>query len=210
MSELTSAMTPVRAPRGWHANADGRRAAGYNRAMQGRGVHRTKGITAVVATVALVACGAQGGATEGARGIERSGLAAQVEGARSVVATTPNGTTLVLEVARTNAERARGLMQRAEVPPGSGMIFFFDRPARHSFWMYNCLVALDLVWLDAQGTVIDVKVAVPPCPTEPCESYMPSAAASMVIEVAAHEAARLGLVPGARVLIAPAPGAGVP
>jgi uncharacterized membrane protein (UPF0127 family) len=174
-----------------------------------RGVHAAPGAAALFATAALAACGGPGGATEGPRA-NRAVPAPRLEEARSVLATTPTGTTLVLEVARTNAERARGLMQRAEVPPGTGMIFFFEVPGRHAFWMYNCLVALDLVWVDPQGTVIDVKVAAPPCPAEPCDSYGPSGNASMVIEVAAHEAARLGLVPGARVLLAAAPGAGTP
>lgn len=163
---------------------------------------------AFAATAALAACGAQGGATRGSHGSDRPGPASQLDDARSVAVTTPTGTTLVLEVARSTAERARGLMHRSEVPPGTGMIFFFDSPARHSFWMFNCLVALDLVWLDARGTVVDVKVGAPPCRVEPCPSYGPSGDASMVIEVAEQEAARLGLVPGARVLIAPAPVAG--
>ncbi len=168
-------------------------------------------IAGLVAAASLVACGAQGGPADGLRGASGPrGAAASLEGARQVLATTPTGTTLVLEVARSTAERARGLMGRAEVPPGTGMIFFFERPGRHSFWMLQCLVELDLVWLDAQGTVVDVEVAAPPCAAEPCPSYFPDGAASVVIEVAAHEAARLGLVPGARVLLAPAPGPGAP
>ena len=209
MSELTRVLAAADASPGWHEIPDGRATAGYNPGMWRRDT-QTWEFAATAATLLLVACSAQKGVTGGSRGSERSGSAAQIEGARSVAATTPTGATLVLEVARTTAERARGLMHRAEVPPGTGMIFFFESPARHSFWMFNCLVALDLVWLDAQGTVVDVEVAAPPCPAEPCESFMPSGAASMVIEVAAHEAARLGLVPGARVLLAPGPGAGAP
>ena len=208
MSELTRTTAVGRAPRGWHGIAGARTAPGYNPTMRTPHVHGARRFVALAATVSLAACGAQGGATGGARGSDRTGSASRLGDARSVAATTPTGTTLVLEVARSTAERARGLMQRAEVPPGTGMIFFFDSPARHSFWMFDCLVALDLVWLDAQGTVVDVKVAAPPCPAEPCASYGPSGNASMVIEVAAHEAARLGLVPGARVLLAPAPVAG--
>lgn len=202
---MTSAVAVGCAPRGWHGIADARTVRGYNRAMRRPGTHGVRKIVALAATASLAACGAQGGATRGANGSDPTGSAPQFDGARSMAVTTPTGTTLVLEVARSTAERARGLMRRAEVPPGTGMIFFFDSPARHSFWMFNCLVALDLVWLDARGTVVDVRVAAPPCPAEPCPSYGPSGDASMVIELAAHEATRLGLVPGARVLIAPAP-----
>lgn len=165
---------------------------------------RTRRWLTLVATVWLAACGAPGGEARGDRG----GATSRAGDARAMAVTTPTGATLVLEVARSTAERARGLMHRPEVPPGSGMIFFFEAPGRHSIWMLNCLVPLDLVWLDAQGTVIDVEVAAPPCPAEPCPSYGPAGAASLVIEVAAHEAARVGLVPGARVLLAPLPAAG--
>lgn len=125
-----------------------------------------------------------------------------------MLAVVPTGATLVLETARTEAERARGLMGRTEVPPGTGMIFFFPAPGLHSFWMFNCRVDLDLVWLDASGIVVDVKVAAPACTAEPCPSYAPRAPASFVIEIAAHEAARLGLEKGARVLLGPAPARG--
>ncbi len=125
--------------------------------------------------------------------------------AREVLAVTPTGETLVLETARTEEERAVGLMGRSEVPPGTGMLFLFPVPGNHPFWMFNCRISLDLVWLDASGTVVDVKVAAPACPKEPCPTYSSRAAASFVIEVAAHEAARLGLEPGARVLLSPAP-----
>jgi hypothetical protein len=209
--ELTRVRRVGGGAQGWHAIAAGRAVAGYNRAMFVRHLVGARAIAGLFAAASLVACGAQGGPANGSPGASGPrGAAASLEGARQVAATTPNGTTLVLEVARSTAERARGLMRRAEVPPGTGMIFFFEQPDRHSFWMFQCLVALDLVWLDAQGTVIDVEVAAPPCAAQPCPSYFPDGAASMVIEVAAHEAARLGLVPGARVLLAPAPGPGAP
>lgn len=116
-------------------------------------------------------------------------------------ATTPSGTTLSLEVTRSVADRARGMMGRRSVPPGTGMLFIFDQPDRHTFWMKGCLIPLDIVWLDARGEVVDVAEKAPPCEAPPCPSYEPKAPARYVIEVGAGRARELGMVPGARVLL---------
>ena len=94
-------------------------------------------------------------------------------------------------------------MGRREVPPGTGMLFLFPRPAREPFWMKGCLVPLDIAWLDARGQVVHLEENLPPCRSEPCPTWAPDRPASMVIEVAAGEARRLGLVPGAMVLLSP-------
>ncbi len=107
----------------------------------------------------------------------------------------------MLEIAATPEQRALGLMGRSEVPRGTGMIFLFDEPAREGFWMKNCLVALDIAWLDERGVVVHLGEKLPPCRQEPCPTYEPSAPAAMVIEVGAGEARRLGMVPGARMLV---------
>ncbi len=125
-----------------------------------------------------------------------------------MLATAPNGETVVMEIAESVEERARGLMHRPEVPRGTGMYFRFPVADRHSFWMFNCLAALDIVWLDAGGTVVHVGENLPPCRQEPCPSYVPDAPATQVIEVGAGEARRMGLVRGARVLLRPDPGPG--
>ncbi|MEE4298064.1 MAG: DUF192 domain-containing protein [Pseudomonadales bacterium] len=118
-----------------------------------------------------------------------------------IVVITPSGAPLYLEVARSDTKRALGLMQRAEVPEGTGMLFLFEEDAPHSIWMWNCLVPLDLVWLDADGFITHLHENAPPCPERPCESYVPPSPARYVIEVGAGRAAASGLVPGARVML---------
>lgn len=120
-----------------------------------------------------------------------------------VIATTPSGHAVVLEVAQSPQKRARGLMFRAEVPFGTGMLFVMQEAGLHPFWMFQCEIALDIAWLDAQGVVVDIATDVPPCKAPPCPSYAPKRAATLVVEVAAGDAARLGIVPGARLLIDP-------
>jgi len=107
---------------------------------------------------------------------------------------------LALEVARTDAQRERGLMDRTSVAPHTGMIFVFDRDQPVDFWMKNTLVPLDMIFVAAGGTVrrvfADVPVVAPSLP----DAQIPreSAQAKYVIELAAGEAARDGIAAGTK------------
>ena len=111
----------------------------------------------------------------------------------------PDGFAVRLELALTPEERARGLMFRPSLQPDHGMLFLFDRPARWPFWMKDTWIALDLVFLDAHGTVTEVIPDVPPCRAEPCPQYVPEKDASAVLELPAGTAAAHGVVPGAAI-----------
>ena len=65
--------------------------------------------------------------------------------------------TVRAEVANTAETRSRGLMYRDEVPDGTGMLFVFDREALRSFWMQNTYVALDVAFIDANFTIVDIQ-----------------------------------------------------
>ena len=72
-------------------------------------------------------------------------------------ATLPSGRVLVLEVRRTPEERARGYMGRAHVGDDEGMLFVHPEPAVRKFWMKNCLVSLDLIWMDADHRIVHIE-----------------------------------------------------
>lgn len=118
----------------------------------------------------------------------------------------PSGTVVALEVARTPEQIARGLMFRESLAPASGMVFLFESPEPRAFWMKNCHFALDMVFTLADGTVVDVLAGVPPCEADPCPSYPSRAPADTVVELTAGEAARHGIVPGARLRFLSVPG----
>lgn len=69
--------------------------------------------------------------------------------------------TFTIEIARTDADRQRGLMHRESLPADRGMLFIFDREEPRAFWMKNVPFALDLIFLDAQCRVVDVKRLLP-------------------------------------------------
>lgn len=105
---------------------------------------------------------------------------------RWAVAVLPSGHEFALEVAADDISRQRGYMGREKIGPREGMIFVFDDDGRHSFWMKDCKVALDMVWLDVSGRVVWTAVNRAPCPAKgDCPSIVPPVSARFVVEFAA-------------------------
>jgi len=67
------------------------------------------------------------------------------------------GLSLTVEVARTEAQRERGLMERTNLGPRDGMIFVFDRDDHLSFWMKNTPTPLSIAFLSADGKVLQIE-----------------------------------------------------
>lgn len=105
-----------------------------------------------------------------------------------------------LEVAQTPAEIARGLMYRTDLPEYSGMVFLFQPPRKVRFWMKNCLISLDMLFI-ANGKIIKICHSVPPCKAardEDCPLYPESGEieASEVLELQSGYAKRHGVKEG--------------
>ena len=62
--------------------------------------------------------------------------------------------TFKLEIAADPKSRIRGLMERTKIDDHGGMLFVFRNSMRRSFWMKNCLVDIDLVFLDRRGGIV--------------------------------------------------------
>jgi hypothetical protein len=62
--------------------------------------------------------------------------------------------TFRLEVAADPESRQKGLMGRKKVEVAGGMLFVFPDDRIHSFWMANCLVDIDLAFIDRQGRIV--------------------------------------------------------
>jgi uncharacterized protein len=118
------------------------------------------------------------------------------------VAVLPSGHEYALEIASDEASRARGLMGRDRLEPRSGMLFVFDEDGREAFWMKNCKISLDMVWLDASFRVVFVAPDQKPCPESgECPSVGPLVPARYVLEFAAGTAAAERLAPGVAVTL---------
>jgi len=105
-----------------------------------------------------------------------------------------------LEVAKTPEQQSMGLMYRTSLPDDRGMLFEF-KPARWvNFWMKNCKISLDMIFL-RDGVVTAIEAGAPPCTAEPCPTYGPNTPVDRVIELRSGRAAELGLKVGDRIAI---------
>lgn len=130
------------------------------------------------------------------------GAAIAAPAPRWAVAVLPSGHEFGLEVAASDLARQRGYMGREKVGPREGMIFVFDEDDRHSFWMKDCKVALDMVWLDVNGRVVWIAANRMPCPaTGECPSIVPPAPARYVVEFAAGTTEAESLKPGDAIVV---------
>ncbi|HYE62672.1 MAG TPA: DUF192 domain-containing protein [Phycisphaerales bacterium] len=68
---------------------------------------------------------------------------------------TIKGKTFKLDLVADDASRFKGLSGRTEIPPDGGMLFVFPRPITTSFVMRDCLVPIDIIYLDARGSVVN-------------------------------------------------------
>lgn len=100
-----------------------------------------------------------------------------------------------LEVAKTPEQQALGLMYRTSLDDNRGMLFSFDPPRPTRFWMKNCLINLDMIFL-REGIVQAIFADVPPCKTDPCPNYGPEGLIDQVIEIRGGRAKELGLKVG--------------
>lgn len=118
------------------------------------------------------------------------------------VAVFPSGAEFSLEIAADEASRSRGYMFREKVGRREGMLFPYDKSGHYSFWMKNCKVPLDIIWLDESFKVVEVAHDRPPCPREgECPLITPARPARYILEVAGGTAREEGLGLGDRIHI---------
>jgi uncharacterized membrane protein (UPF0127 family) len=112
-----------------------------------------------------------------------------------------------VEVMDTPEQWRKGMGGRAELPPGYGLWFVYPRDSMHSFWMKDCTVPLDAIFVTAAGEIVATHtMQVEPVDTPetalPC--YSSNRPAKFALEVAAGTCQALGIEPGQHVDI-PAP-----
>jgi len=91
--------------------------------------------------------------------------------------------TFVLEIADTPALKERGLSYRTQLTPHTGMLFVFDTPAPHYFWMKDMNFPIDIIWLDRSKKVVHIEKNLSP-ETYP-KSFGPETLTQYVIEIQA-------------------------
>ena len=112
--------------------------------------------------------------------------------------TLPDGARIHAEVKRSSAEKAKGMMYRDSLPRDQGMLFLNGRPERAAYWMANCKIPLDIIWLGERRQVVEISADTPPCPSggRDCPAFGGHEAAQYVLELNGGEAKRHNVTVG--------------
>lgn len=102
-----------------------------------------------------------------------------------------------VELALTPEQQSRGLMFRESMPPDAGMLFVFDSVRPVAFWMKNTPLPLDMLFIGADGRIVNIAARTTPFSTAQVPSAGPVRA---VLEINGGVSALLGIAPGDRVI----------
>lgn len=125
--------------------------------------------------------------------------ASALERGEAVVVSAERSHRLQVEIARTAAERATGLMERDHLAADAGMLFVYaaDQPPDNGFWMYRTRIALDIAFLGADGEIRAIRTMTPCRGEAPsCPSYSPGRPYRAALEVNAGYFARHAITVG--------------
>jgi len=102
----------------------------------------------------------------------------------------------IVEVVDTPETRARGLMYVQELADDAGMLFDFKEERPVSFWMRNTFIPLDMLFIEADGTILNIHVNARPHDTTSIPSAGP---VQFVLEIPGGRSTELGIEAGDQV-----------
>ena len=86
---------------------------------------------------------------------------------------------ITAEVASTVSQQATGLMHRRQMAQHEGMLFVYDEPGVHCFYMRNTLLPLSIAFIGDDGTIVHLDDMQPLT----LESHCPPRAVRFVLEM---------------------------
>lgn len=72
-----------------------------------------------------------------------------------------------VEVAESIWKKTKGLMFRKGLPKNSGMLFVFNGGNKPGFWMFGMRFPIDILYLDSDMRIVDIKHNVRPMGISP-------------------------------------------
>ncbi|MBP9836382.1 MAG: DUF192 domain-containing protein [Candidatus Pacebacteria bacterium] len=107
--------------------------------------------------------------------------------------------TVQASVAKTWAERIKGLSNTPYLPEEVVKLFVFDSLGEHSIWMKDMNYAIDIIWVDAENKIVDIKENA--TPESFPEAFSPKKDALYVIETKVGFVAKNNIKIGDEVLV---------
>ena len=112
--------------------------------------------------------------------------ASQVGGEYLRANVTIKGFELNTEIPVTSELMSKGLSVKNQLKENEAMLFVFEEPARHSFWMKDMKFPIDIIWLDSNGKIVHIEGNLEPCPLVfVCPGYAPNVDSQYVLETVA-------------------------
>ena len=69
---------------------------------------------------------------------------------------------ITVEIADTPETQMKGLMGRKNLSPNKGMLFVFKRLKSREFWMKNTPISLDIIFIGADGCILNIATSATP------------------------------------------------
>jgi uncharacterized protein len=97
---------------------------------------------------------------------------------------TINGQTFKADVADTGELQEKGLSGKKSLPEDRGMLFVFNAPDYHSFWMKEMQFPIDIIFInDDKVVTVYENVEPPDSENSPLPLYKPTIPADKVLEI---------------------------
>jgi uncharacterized protein len=123
----------------------------------------------------------------------------EVEGLNITEVTFPNGKTVAAETMLREIDQARGMMFRDSLAKDRGMLFVHPADGNYPYWMYQCRIPLDIIWMSHERRIVEISANTPPCASKSareCPTFGGHEKARYVLELAGGGAALYGLKVG--------------
>jgi len=105
--------------------------------------------------------------------------------------------TFKVGIARSHEELERGLKHRFSLPADEGMLFDFGTETRVGMWMKNTYISLDMIFIDANGFIVEIVKSTTPLSEE---SIAPNVDVLAILEINGGLSDRMGIRTGDRVV----------
>ena len=99
-------------------------------------------------------------------------------------------------LALTNDQQVKGLSVKDHLKENEGMLFIFEQPTRQGFWMKDMKFPIDIIWLNSNGTVVNIRHSLQPCIMTfdfICPTYIPDKDSLYVLETRAGFSKKQGI-----------------
>lgn len=94
-----------------------------------------------------------------------------------------SGNCFDVEVMDTIQKRESGMMNKKDLASNRGMFFVFKKEGFYDFWMKDTLISLDIIWIDENYQIVNIKNNVQPCKISQCEFFKSEKKAKYVLEI---------------------------